>query len=270
MGDISKREWIIGIAVAFIVTAIAIITYQPIQTKMIGDIKQYEQSLKIDNNSDQFIYAIETNVGDVLSYGKFLSLQPQSIPELIGEYSIIEKVTEEYTMHIDLVCTTDGDGNQSCHTETSYSWDYDGSEYFKTNQYEFLGYIFLDSEIQGLNLFRRNMNENNIALEYVDRLKGNYIYKENKRGTSVGDIRYRYDVLPTEFSGSLFARFFNDKISNPMAEKKRLYIEYEKTIDEVLENKRKNLGIFNVVYYVLFILIGIGIYLVIAYHKLDL
>lgn len=269
MEDISKKEWILGIAVLFLTVALAMWLRQPIENGMIGRIKRYEQSLKIENDSSMFIYARETNVGDVLAYGEFVSLQPQRVPELIIKYSVIEKRMEEYNMHTRQVCTTDGDGHTTCHTEIYYEWDYEGSQWYTTRNYQFLTHIFLDKEIGLPAPLPLKLDESSVNPEFFKMVSGSHLYPHG-RGDYLGNQRYSYRILPEKFMGSIFVRFFEDKMSNPFNEKNRLELFYEGNIESVLKNKTSALVAFSIVYYIIFILLGIGLYFLLAYNMFDI
>jgi len=265
MADISKKELILGIAALFLTVALAMWLRQPIENGMMGRVKRYEQALKVDSNSGMFVYARETNVGDVLAYGEFVALQPQRVPELSIKYSVIEKRMEEYNMHTRQVCTTDSKNNTTCHTEIYYEWDYEGSDWYKTSNYQFLTHIFLEREIilpapNGLKL-----DETSITPEFLEQLSGSHLYPDG-RGDRLGNKRYSYRVLPEKFMGSIFVRFFDDKMLNPFNEKNGLELSYEKNIEQVLKNKTEAIVAFNIVYYIVFILLGMGLYFFLAYH----
>lgn len=269
MENISKKEWILGIASLFIVVGLAIALKRPIENNFLEKIKTYEQSLKVKDDSDMFIYAHKTNVGNVLAYGEFVALQPQSIPELINKYAIIEKRLEEYNMHTREVCTSDGEGHTTCHTEIYYEWDYEGSKWYNTSNYQFLTYIFLTNELSSPPLSIQKLSEETVNQQFLKKVSGLYLYP-NGIGSYLGNQRYQYRIIPKKFMGSMFIRFFNDSISNPINPKSKIEIFYEKNIDEVLILQNNNAIAFNILYYIFFILIGMGIYFFVAYNIFEI
>ena len=271
MEHISKKEWILGIAITFVVVAISVLMYQTIQLALLNNVKLYNQALKINNSEEEFLYAINTNVGTTLSYGTFSAVEPQSISELIGEFSYIGKTKEEYCIHVDQVCTTDSDGDLSCRTEISYSWDSKGKEHLETNLYMFLGNQFSQETLSMPFNIRYNLNPDLVAPEYHKLLHNSYIYEEERGwGTSVGDIRYKYNIIPQNFNASLFARFYENKILNPKKENRELEVYYEKTIEEVMLQQEKDIKVFTIIYFIVSILIGISLYLFLSYRVLNL
>ena len=73
---------------------------------------------------DRFNYAVDSHQGRVIGSGTFTATKPVKFPEMSKTFAYIDKTREEYTMHTREVCSTDSDGNEHCHTETYYSWEY--------------------------------------------------------------------------------------------------------------------------------------------------
>lgn len=61
----------------------------------------------IVTSMDMYDYVKETGIGDVFTIFELKAIEPQTIPELNGEYLYIEKIKEKYTMHTRTVTSTD-------------------------------------------------------------------------------------------------------------------------------------------------------------------
>ena len=115
----------------------------------------------------------------------------------------------------------------------------------------------------------QKLNENTVPPDILKKVSGGYWYPKGT-GNYVGNQRYSYSTLPEKFMGSIFIRFFNDTISNPTNQNSKLQVFYNENIEQVLEGQHSNLLLFSILYYVFFILIGIGLYIFIAYKVLDI
>lgn len=216
LGDfgITKREILVAISITLILIAVGFFISNGIDNGINEKNEKYYKALKIDNNEEQFKYAISTNVGYTLIQGKVQTIEPVSISDIEGQYFYIKKVKEKYTMHTRQVAHTRQVGNRTetyYTTEVYYTWDYAGSEEFHVDKFEYLG----------------------VEFNYGTIKFNNSEYKETIKTSS--DTRYKYYIIPVEFEGSLFANIYNNSINeNEFYNNKDI-----KTIMNQKENERR-------------------------------
>lgn len=264
MENITKKELLIGLLVALVILAGSILLNPWAMSFIQKDIREKQRALQIDNSSQQFQYARDTRVGNVMAYGRLLATTPQSIPELTGKFSIVDKVTEEYTMHTELVCNGyDEDGDCTGYrTEVSYSWDDISHESWKSPEYAFLGVTFQAGLIQLPSLFSVPLDSGSVSAAFLNRLDDGRIYDAVSIWWSVGDRRYRYNALPLEYNATIYTGFF---IEAPSV----AHVYFDQRPADVLEALKRREAFFNVAYYALIMLISQGIYLWVAYEVIE-
>lgn len=124
------REWTTReILVAIFFSVIFILIGLWISGKIIDYVNdtniKYETAVKIDNNHDEFSYALKTNYGHTLTYGSLKSVDRVDIDGYGG--ISVERVLEEYTKHYKEVCEECGTSEhpkECCHEEEYWTWDY--------------------------------------------------------------------------------------------------------------------------------------------------
>lgn len=264
MENITPKEIIIGIVVGLIILAVSILINPWAMSFIQKDIRDRERALQIDNNPEQFTYAKETSVGNVMAYGPMVALNSQSIPELTGQFSIVQEVTEQYTRHSQMVCKGyDEDGNcTGWHEQITYSWDYQRSQSWQSSEYDFLGVNFQAGLLRLPNLIRVSLNSETVSAGYINRVDYGYIYESDWIWSSVGDLRYSYYALPLEYNATLYVGFFLENVS-PAS------VYYEQHPADMLEALKRREVFFNIAYYALILLITEGIYLWLAYEVIE-
>lgn len=270
MENISVKEIMIAIAVLAISMAIAILCFQPIQDRIETETILYQQSLKVDAEPEIFSYAKETNIGNVLAYGKMISLDNQTLDDIIGEYSIIHRTKEKYTRHTREVKKCDSNGN-NCRMETEvyYTWDTVSSLEKRSSSYNFLGVEMNDASMNlraEISLYPASKFMSSSA---TGRVSGKYHYP-NGGGDSVGNIRYYYSALPTEFMSTVFVRFFENRITSPLDENGRIKVNCFKTIEETVESQENKIVWISAVYYIVWFLATTFLYFYLAYKYFEI
>lgn len=215
IGDITitKREVFVCIAITLILTGLGFILSANISDVINEKNEVYFKSLKINNDEERFRYAIKTNIGNCLINGKVEAVNGVHIDELENNYFYIKKVKEKYTQHERKVAHTKTVGNKTetyYTTEIYYTWDYAGKEEYHTEQFKFLNVEFSYETLQFINT------------EYLTTIKVD------------SDTRYKYYIIPFSFEGTLFTNIQNNTLTN-----NRFY--YDKTIDEIIQEKEKSL-----------------------------
>lgn len=263
MENISPKEFLISIIVVLVALSIAIFINPFIKDKMLDDVRTYQKALQVENDASMFQYAKQTQVGNVFAFGEMSSVTPMSIPELVNPYSIIEKVTERYTQHQRYVCDShDKDGNcTSGHYETYYTWDTYGRDTYISNEFDFLGVRFQNAQLDLKAKDVLKLSADTVSVSYMNLVHSNYIYKEDNWFDSEGDLRFYYKTLPIKFYASLFTRFDG---ATPTA---KVYCFM--TRSDVLNHKEQSIHNFDIVYYLVCLLVVGGVYYAWAYQYGD-
>lgn len=208
---ITRREVLVSVSIVILLVTIGFFIANAIENKQEEENEKYYKSLKIDNDTDKFKYAINTNIGYTLANGNVKAVNGVQIDDIEGTYFRIKKVKEKYTMHTRQVAHTTRVGNTTktyYTTETYYTWDFVGQEEFNTEKFEFLGVQF--------------------EYEIID--FHNEEYKETIKVSS--DTRFKYYIIPYEFQGCLFTKIQNNTITENE-------FEYNNTIKNIMECKQK-------------------------------
>lgn len=224
---ITKREILVVISLTLLLITLGFFISNGIDNKITEKNEKYFKSLKIDNNEEQFKYAINTNIGYALTQGIVRAVEPVSINDIEGEYFYIKKVKEKYTKHTRQVAKTrtksDGTTETYYVTEEYWTWDYAGSETFHVNKFTYLGMEF----------------------DYGSIDFNNDGYKEMKQESYY--IRYLYYTIPVEFNGCLFTNIYDKSINE-----NEFY--YDKDIKTIINQKENESESSVIVFWVIWII----------------
>lgn len=223
--EITKREIIASISIITIMLLVGVLISGCISEYIIDRNEKYNKAIKIDNE-ELFKYGIDTNVGNAFIYGNLKAIDTVSYDEIEGEYLYLEKIKEEYTMHVRTKKVGD-----SYVTETYWTWDEVSREEIKSKKVIFCGLEF------DFNKF------NSPSSKYIDTVRKN------------SDIRYKYYGFPVESNGTIFA---NLNKNNLLGDTKVTFND-NKTIEETLESYESKLLLI-VFWCVWIVLIGLVVY----------
>lgn len=249
--EITKREILLGIGIFTAVTVISILIASSIRQSWESHYIAIEQALKV-TQENEFSYAIKTNVGNILAYGSIKATEPQTYPDIKGQYAIIGRETERYTMHTRVESYSCG--KSTCtRVVTYYTWDNVGSDYHKSPAYTVLGKTLNICELKTSRLDLSN---------YTGGLKrsGDYIYKDGSAWAGVGDIRYYYESVPVETIGNVFLRAFGDRITDPFG-KKCIEVHPGQTIEQRVQKSQPHYGTMFVIITIVIIAVVGGYFL---------
>lgn len=196
IGDITitKREILVSISIFLMLLTIGFGVSEKIADSINSSNEKYFKSLKIDNDKDAFIYAYDTNIGDIFAYGQIEVIDPVSINDIKGQYAEIRKVKEEYTRHerkVQKTKTVNGNTVTYYETEVYYSWDYQSEDNWKAKYFNFLGKTF--------------------EYKSIDKVLYDYHIETIKESST---IRYKYYVVDIKHNGSIFLNIHNNEYSN--------------------------------------------------------
>lgn len=204
--EITIREILVSIVIVLLMIGLGFFIAESIHDKITSDSEVYFKSLKVNKDQELFDYAIRTEVGDMLSFGKFKAYEPVSDSLINGKFFAINKVEEHYTMHTRTVSYKCG--KSTCtRTETYWTWDYVGETNTNTKTFTYLGKKF-DFETVNFN--------NEQFFDTVD---------------ISSDDRFQFYVIPIEFNGTLYS-----KAKDKTIKENKLYSE--QTIKQVIDNKK--------------------------------
>ncbi len=163
------------------------------------ELRLYTTALQTKNDTE-FNYAIDTRQGNILTWATFESVDSVKFDEMNKSFMSVSKTKEVYTQHEREVCSTDSDGNEHCHTEIYYSWDWHGTETRSVNK------VILANRTYDKKLFSFQdafIPASDIIQDETDRY---YYPKKRLLGwfASVGDIRYYYVATELKVVGSIF------------------------------------------------------------------
>lgn len=254
--EVTKREILFSIIIVALMAILGIFIGSKIVENNTERNEKYYLALKIGNNEEQFAYALKTRIGNCLAYGELNAVDFVTIPEVSGEYSYIEKVTERYTRHVRTENYTDSKGKTRTRTVVEYSWDTINREVNSSKEFEFLGVNF-SNEISGQPISVLDISE--IAAE-KDKIRGSYIYNDGFF-ESVGDTREKFYAAPKSFSGTMEVNFSEGALKS-FNGGDVIKIHSDKSIDDVissLESDSKfSVAIFAVVWVIITISAVVG------------
>ena len=244
---ITKREILFSIIIILVFIFLGIFIADGIEQGHLEEAEKYYKALKVED-AKMFEYNRKTNGGDTLAYGKAKFLDTVTFPEINGEYGVIVKHEEQYTKHIDYVTKEDDEGNTYTEEVITYSWDSHGRKTLSGKKVNFLDQEF-NSEIFELGSGSTIELKRYIKKQYADKVHFNYLYQHSSTWENVGDLRWRYSVVPVEFMGSLFLTFNDEDISDKNSD-----FYYEQTIEQVVEAKENAGTTSRIIFWILWIL----------------
>lgn len=233
--EITKREVVVSISIIAVMLIIGVIISGKVSENIMDSNEKYNKAVKIENE-ELFKYGMSTSIGNAFVYGDLEVIDPVTYPEIGGEYSYIEKVKEEYTMHTRTVTYTDSKGKTKTKTETYWTWDVVRRENIKSQKVIFLGVEFDFSKFKNLD--------------------DSYIKTINESS----DTRYKYYGSPTKATGTIFASLQDNNISNDI----KLYEDM--SIEETYEHLKDSSGIIFIFWFVWLCLIVGCVY---GFYYLD-
>lgn len=139
--EIKPREMAFSVAIVFVMVALGFLLGSKISDHIAETNEEFTTATQITDDQ-QFQYALDTDFGNVIAYGKLVAEQPVSADDLDGEYAILTKITERYTMHTREVTYTDSKGHTHTRTEIYWTWDRVKREEDNTETFSFMGVSF--------------------------------------------------------------------------------------------------------------------------------
>lgn len=215
--EITRREIIVCFAiVAMWICATVGIDHLVTQSTSDKAIK-YEQAVHVES-SDMFSYAINTNLGDVLTYGWVKTIDPVGYDDIGNKYMSASWVKERYTMHTRIVTHSNGKGGTYTTTQIYYTWDEIDRDQVTSKNVEYLGQKIPTKEIH-------------VGKKYIKTVKDGF------------DIRYKYYGIPEKFKATMFVN------ANGKANIESTY--KDESIEEVIKARWKSIKIAHAITWVI-------------------
>lgn len=271
MEKISFREILIGIVVLLLSITTSIFLEPLVFQKQNEDIRKFQEAVKIDNNSELFLYSKKTQAGNILAYGKIEAYDPVTFSELNGMFSVVTRYYQEYRMHTRTYETCSGSGKtRSCttRTETYWTWDTIDHETKHCKKWKFLGEVF-DNIFDINNSYILALNKETVSANQQNMLDGNYLCINKGFLGGCSNKRYYFEISPTSFNITAFFRFYNNVITNPINESGIINTWVDQKINAVVDQQPKNLQTSITVYYIVVFILSLIIYGMLAYYVLP-
>lgn len=259
--EITPKEWLIEIAILLLSIGVAMFFEPMVRDGLLKDVTRYQRALPI-TSQEQFGYAQETHVGDVLGYGDLMPTTPVTMPELTAPYAVVSRNHEHYTLHIYYTEDCSGSGDSRVCTmqmHEYWSWDFVGSERVGTDAYQFLGVKFAADHV-GIGPDWR-LGGNMIQPSYKP-TDGGFVYQGK-------DDRYYFMVVPMKVTGTIYVNF-GDTYTNPGHPDRPLTFYVNQTPDQIVAARKHMMQVSLVTYFIIVVLLFSGIYLFVAYEFLDI
>jgi hypothetical protein len=190
----------------------------------------------------KFDYAIRTQQGHILTYGKIKTTKPVKFPEMKKSYLQVEKTREEYTMHTRTV--TDSKGNT--HVETYWTWDYAGTEYRKSEHVTFKEHKY-PAKLFDYSAFNHEVSASNILKsKYSSDWTGDYY-------EPAFHVRYYYSVVPIKVNGSMLANAGEHGLKPINGSEIELH---DGNIDDMLKDNQGRVKLGIIIFYVLYVIVS--------------
>lgn len=186
--EITKREILFSIIIVLLMLISGLGIHSKIKQNSLDNNEVYNKSLKITSPTE-FVYGMQTNIGNAFVQGDLITIDPVSYPDVKGEYMYISKETQRYTMHTRIISYTDSDGKSQTRTEIYWTWDKIDFESKQCKEVNFNTVVFDSSKF------------NLPAPTYITT-------------NTYNDIRYIYYGLKAQYNGTILASLKNNTIYN--------------------------------------------------------
>ena len=231
--EITKREVIASITIIAVWICIGLASAGESNDWQQDKNAEYDRAARIVQQ-DLFVHGMKTNLGNAFVYGELQAVDPVTYQEIDGQYCVIQKIKERYTMHTRVVTYTTGSGkNKQTHTktETYWTWDEIGRDEQYSSEFDFFGQRFNRSKF------------NLPGAEHIETIKES------------SNIRYKYYGVPDKLTGTIYTVLKDGTISDGSE-------FYDGTIEETAESLETDasLIIFWFIWIVLMIAIIAGFY----------
>lgn len=120
--EVTLREVIFSITIVAVLYLIGFFIAGHIEHSANSKNLEYRQAAQI-SNTNEFAYALKTDIGNAFIQGKFEAVDTVSHNNLSGDWLHIVAEYEKYTMHTRMVTTSNGKGGTRTYLHTYWTWD---------------------------------------------------------------------------------------------------------------------------------------------------
>ncbi len=238
--EVTRRELLLSIIIVLVMVGLGFLISAKVHDSVSVSNEKYFNALKIDKDDTMFNYALNTEVGYILSSGTVAAVESVSDPLIDGEYFSIRKVEEHYVMKTRTVTYTDSEGNTKTRTETYWEWDEVKRTYDHIKEFTYLGHTFKHGHIR------------------LD----NYSYLKTVKKGMLSDVRYKFYTMPTEFDIALFSQAKEGTITPGQSA-----VYYNQSIESVIDMKEGEATMFVVFFWIIWVILTIAA--VVGFVALD-
>ena len=233
--EIKKREIIVSVAIIAVMFVLGFLISGKIVDSQNDKNAEYNKAIHV-NNTELFQYGMDTSAGNAFVYGELKAVDTVSLDEINGEYMYIQKVEEHYNAHTRRVAHRSG--KHTYHTtQVYYTWDYHDSEDWHSEKISFCGIEFDYGKIDIPDSYH---------LQTIN---------ESSR------VRYKYYVVDTLHTGTIYTKLFDDTISDNSKFFKDMNAE------ESLEQCTNTNNCWNIVFWVFWVALTIGFVIGFCYFE---
>lgn len=229
----------------------------------------YYQTMQVANDKARMEYLMKTGAGRTgINWATIKTDKPVSLDELTGQYQLIKRTKEEYTMHTRTYTTTDSKGHSTTHMETYWTWDYAGSE-SKQSENVFIDGVKtksskIDLPTKDLKLKKKMFNNKityGIFFKHEGWISGNDYYTDSY-------TRYSYEYTPVITKYTIFANLKNKQI---LPLKNESMIEtYDKSVSQVKNQYNQTARNAKKSYIIVVVIsIVVGLVVIFTYDRLQ-
>ncbi|PTY93040.1 hypothetical protein [Heyndrickxia sporothermodurans] len=230
--EITKREVLVSISIVLIMVGLGFLIATKVHDYTMSSNEKYFKALKVDNDPELFQYAIDTEVGNLVSYGTVKAKEPVSDPMIDGKYFDLTKIEEHYVMKTRTVTYTDSNGKTQTKTETYWEWEEYDRWYSHTDTFTYLGQTY--------------------DFDFIKFSHDSYI--DTYEDGMFSDVRYKFYGIPSKFNGSLYSKATKKTIANNT-------FHYGQTIKQLMSQKENEASHMTIFFWILWtFVIGLAVF----------
>lgn len=188
---VTFREAVFSVFIVGVLVFFGFLIANAIEKSVHAKLLKYRQAVQIENNPEEFAYALKTDVGNAFVEGDFKTVDPISMEHLDGEYLFIERDVQKYQRHTRTVHYTDSKGRSRTRTEHYWSWDTVSSHSQIANRIIFSGVEF-----------------NAETFNYCTIPRTRTVFKCGW----LSNTRYVFYTIPKDFHGTVFGELYGNYI----------------------------------------------------------
>jgi len=235
--DVTSREIGVSIIILFILLSVGWLITNKIREYNRDKYIRIDTALKI-TDKDMYNHAINTKVGDIITYSKIVAKAPITSEKIKGEYLYLKVKEEHYVMKTRTVtyscnCNSKGQCKTCTRTETYWEWDTYNTEEFNSDKV-----LFFDNEYD-YNLFY------DYPVNYITTIK------------KTSHIRFKYYGTPKEFGATFIANTGSGSIKG--FDNKLIKLYPNMNIKKTIEANEINITIGVILFWLVWICVICGL-----------